>query len=343
MNVVYQIPFLDTLNAARTIYNGYKNAFEDSGHLFLPFTAEDNLEELFEKIQPNIFITSLHKISFRFFDINLLKKYRKRGLKVFINIPFWQNYLRELRINESPGLKTNNYFLSLIKSDSFFDFYFSYAESNDPRFEGFTKETGHKIHTIPLAADKRILFQDFDEKFKADISFLGTYLPGKIKFFKTMVFPLKARYDLKIYGQDWYFYQRLLSWAQKFGQFFNLPYLKSIQKLRLNLEDERKIYSSSVVSINIHEEHQLKFGGDCNERTFKIPLAGGFEITDNVACIRKYFKEGEEIIIAKNLDDWFEKINYYIKNPEKRIPVINAGRKKVLAEHTYHNRVNQIV
>ena len=134
-----------------------------------------------------------------------------------------------------------------------------------------------------------------------------------------------------------------MGWVQRGGQYFNIPYIRSLQKPKLSFNEEGDIYASSTISINIHEDYQRKFGGDCNERTFKIPVSGGFEITDDVACIRKYFIEGKEIIIAKNRNDWFEKIDYYIKNTDKRLPVIEAGRKRVLKEHTYHNRVNQML
>jgi len=184
---------------------------------------------------------------------------------------------------------------------------------------------------------------EFSEKYKSDVSYIGTYLPAKRIFFSKQVFPLRKYYDLKLYGQDWSIKDRFLGFIQKIGQYFNIPYIRSIQKSKLNLDDERKIYSSAKICINIHEDYQKKYGGDCNERTFKIPLCGGFEITDDVSCIRKYFKEGKEIIIAKDEKDWFEKIDYYIKNPEKRLPIIEAGRKMVLAEHTYHNRVKQII
>ena len=91
-----------------------------------------------------------------------------------------------------------------------------------------------------------------------------------------------------------------------------------MRRPKLELEDEGRIYKSSTISVNIHEDYQREFGGDCNERTFKIPLCGGLEITDDVACIRKYFKEGEEIIIAKNKDDWIEKIDYYINTKKTK-------------------------
>ena len=205
--------------------------------------------------------------------------------------------------------------------------------------QGFEEATGYRHHTVPLAADKTLHFPEYSEKFKADISYLGTYLPEKRNFFKEQVFPLKGRYDLRLYGQDWALKDRLAGGCQKIGQYFNLPWLNSLQKPKLNLEDERKIYASSLVSLNVHENYQREFGGDCNERTFKIPACGGFEITDEVACIGKYFKEGEEMIIAKDKNDWFDKIEFYIKNPDKRLRIIKAGRERVLRDHTYHNRV----
>jgi Uncharacterized protein conserved in bacteria len=47
--------------------------------------------------------------------------------------------------------------------------------------------------------------------------------------------------------------------------------------------------------------------------------------------------------LTKNKNDWFEKIDYYMKNPDKRLPIIEAGGRKVLAEHTYHQRVDQLL
>ncbi len=72
-------------------------------------------------------------------------------------------------------------------------------------------------------------------------------------------------------------------------------------------------------------------------------MYGGFEITDDVAVIRKYFKEGEEIVIAEDSKDWYEKIDYYIKNPEKRIKIMEAGKARVLKDHTYINRAKKII
>lgn len=343
MKILYQIPSLYTIYAGRTIYLGYKHAFEDLGHEFLTVTADDNFKVVLEKSNPDILITSMNAFNMKFLDLPTIAKQRKKGMKVFVNTPFWQSPLSKLRINEAPSLSTNKQYLEIIKSGTFGDVYYNVCTPGDDRMDGFAKETGQKHITIPLAADKFLHFPEYTEKFKADISFIGSNLPDKQDFFQSHVFPLKKKYDLKLYGQDWTFTDKTLNLAHKVGQFFNVPVLKSFKKAHLEVDDERRIYTSSQISINVHEEYQRRFGGDCNERTFKIPACAGFEITDDVDCIREYFKDGEEIVIAKNKDDWFEKIDYYLKNPQKRVPIIEKGKIKVLKFHTYHNRVEQIV
>ncbi len=343
LKILYQIPSIETIYAGRTIYNGYKNAFIDLGHDFRPLTSDEDSRKIFDSYLPDIFITSLNNYYFKFLDRDNLCRHRKRGTKVFMWIPFWKTTISRLRINEQWGIEENKHYVDLIKSNVYADVYFNQVEQDDPRMAGFEETIGQKYFTIPLACDKTICFPEYSKKFKADISFIGTYLPQKREVMKERLFPLKSKYDLKLYGQDWILKDFLLSWGQKFGQYYNINLLKKIQKPKLMLEDERRIYSSSTICVNIHEDYQRQLGGDCNERTFKIPACGGFEIVDDIAYVRKYFKEGEEIVIVKNKDDWFQKIDYYIKNPEKRLPIIEAGRKKVLKEHTYHKRAEQII
>ncbi len=343
MRILYHIPSLATIYAGRTIFFGYKNAFEDLGHKFYVLTADDDQEEVFQRIKPHIFMSSLSHYNLKFLNIEQFNLSRKKGMKAFMSTHAWNSAFSRTRINEPQSLKNQINLVKMIKKNELGDVFHNPYEQGDFRMEGFSKTTGFPHTTIRLAADKTMHFPEYDERFRSDVSFIGTYLPEKRKFIEEYVYPLRKRYNLCLYGQDWTYWQRLLGTIQRGGQYFNLPFLRSIQKAKLALEDERKIYNSSLISINIHEAYQKKLGGDCNERTFKIPLCGGFEITDDVACIRDLFVPEKEIIIAKNKQDWFDKIDYYIKNPEKREPIIKAGRRKVMQEHTYHNRVKQII
>jgi spore maturation protein CgeB len=343
MRILYQIPSLNTIYAGRTIYFGYKHAFEDLGHRFKPLTSDDDPEQILNEFEPDILFTSLNFYNLKYLSAKNIEKYRKRGTKIFVNIPFWKSPMSKLRINETPSISEKKDYVRLMKSGNYGDVYFNNCEQGDYRMEGFEKTTGYYPYTVLLAADKTIPSPNFSEKFACDVSFIGTYLPEKRKFINEFVFPLREKYDLKLYGRDWTILDRMLNFAHRAGQYYNIPYLRSFKKYAPTLEEERQIHRSSTIALNIHEDYQKRSPGDLNERTFKIPISGGFEISDNVPSLSKYFKDGEELIIAKNRSDWFEKIDYYIKNPNKRIPIIGAGKKKVMRNHTYHNRVQQLL
>ena len=343
MKILYHHPNPDAINAHRTIFNGFQNAFLDLGHKFEAFTSDDHLESKLDQFAPDVFITSSHFYYQKFLDFKLLRRYRDKGMFLLTKIDFWNSPINKNRINEAKSLKDDKKTTHLISDGLLGDAFFHVVEQGDERMDGFSKTTGYPFHTIPLAADKIVLANHpFEKRFQADISFIGTYLPQKKIFFDERVFPLQKMYDTKIYGQDWTAWDRNLGYLQKVAQFFNVPVIKSIRKPKLKLEDEGSIYNSSLISINVHEDYQRQFGGDCNERTFKIPLCDGFEISDDVACIRKYFKE-DEIVVSKDKDDWYEKIDFYIKNPDKRLAIIEKGKLRVLADHTYHCRANQIL
>ncbi len=342
MRILYHNPIPTTVYAGRTIFYGYKNAIQDLGHDFFSFENNYDLEKVLTDFDPDIFITSMNFMYRRNLDLKVLKKFRNKKLKVFANTPFWRTIFNPLRINEDKGLSDNKELINLVRSDDYADFYFNVCEPEDPRMDGFEKATGRMHITIPLAADVLGLKPKVDARFKADISFIGTNLPDKRSFFSNYVFPLKKEYDLKLHGQDWTLSDRLMGWIQRAGQYSGFSLLSNIRKPSLNSVEEASVYFNTKISINVHEEYQRKYGGDCNERTFRIPVSGGFEITDRVACITKYFKEGEEMILA-DTTDWFDKIRYYMERPEERQKIIQAGRSRVLKEHTYHHRVTKFI
>lgn len=337
------MPYPHTIYAVRFIYNGFKNAFEDKGHKFIPYTPDDDLEVFLEEYNPDLFITASHFFYRKMLDYDVLKRYREKGMVLLTKIDFWDSPLNKNRINEAPSMKNDKVAKKLIKEGLLGDFYFSTASANDERMEGFSEFAKRDFITIPLAADSIVLQPSFEDKFASDIAFIGTNLPQKREFFKEWLFPLKKEYDLHLYGQDWTMFDRYLGLVTKAGQYFNIPVVKKLQKPKLALGDEAKIYASSKILVNIHEDYQRAYGGDCNERTFKIPFCGGFEITDDVRVIHDYFKEDKEIVIAKDKDDWFDKIRYYYDNPKEAKKIALAGQKRVKKDHTYHNRVDQMI
>ena len=114
------------------------------------------------------------------------------------------------------------------------------------------------------------------------------------------------------------------------------------------------VYRGAKVCPNIHGKFQMGEvstlnssladvpGYACNERLFHITGAGGFQVVDNNEQVKEFFTE-EEIVIAKDKNDFQKKINYYLNNPDERQPFIEKGRDRVMREHTYQHRVKQLL
>jgi len=342
MKVLYHSPTLHSIYAQRTILQGYRNAFLDMGHEFEILTADDNSSQVFERYRPDLFITSSFSWYRKYLNFHDLRQFRREGVFTLVKVDFWNSPMSSFRINEAPSLKDDKDFLDLTQNDLYGDAYFHVVEQDDERMDGFSRAIGNPYYSIPLAADRISLVPSVDERFASDLAYIGTNLPDKRTFFKENVFPLADKWKLKIYGQDWTKTDYLLGWVQRAGQYLNIPVLRSLRKPKLEFSDEAKIYRSAGISINVHEAYQRKYGGDCNERTFKIPFCGGFQVVDNVSCIRKYFPEPGELVIANSDREWCDMVSFYLHNPEARKEIIDAGQQRVLQEHTYHHRVQKI-
>lgn len=338
MKILYQIPSLESVYAARFIYEWYKDAFLDEWHEILPLTSNDDLEKMLIEFEPNIYMYHINFYTIKFIDFKVLKKYRDQWLIVFCQIAPW------IKQNEQFGwcLSTEINTIDLIQKWFAWDIFHHWMEQEEAVMVWFTENTWYPRHTILLAANTRLYYEDYSDKYKADISYVWSYLGDKKVFMNEHLLPLREKYVTRFYGSDRTLSDKVLGYVQKIWQYFNINPLKKVRSIKLWFEDERKVYSSSLISLNIHEEHQRRDWSDINERTFKILASGWFEITDNVRVLRKYFTP-DELVIAENTQDWFEKIDYYIHNPEKRLAIIEAWRKKVLENHTYHHRVRQII
>lgn len=114
--------------------------------------------------------------------------------------------------------------------------------------------------------------------------------------------------------------------------------------MTITQDDERKLYSSVKVCINLHESYKDKTTrGFTNDREFKVPASGGFQISDYIPHLKMFFEPDKEIVLAKTPEEWFSKIEYYIKNEKERRKIQEAGTARVFAEHTYRHRVRRIM
>jgi len=77
-------------------------------------------------------------------------------------------------------------------------------------------------------------------------------------------------------------------------------------------------------------------------RTFEVPGSGGFLLTDRVPHLEDYFELDKEVGVFESTDELVEQVGWWLAHPQEREAVAEAGYRRVLAEHTYDHRFQEI-
>jgi spore maturation protein CgeB len=267
-------------------------------------------------------------------DLPIIEKARQAGTRFFL----WIHWPPDL------GLEVWN---SLLCKTNPADVYF--GEREPEGMYDFESVTGKKYVTIPNAANKKLHFPTVPmKKYEYDLVFLGTNLPLKQKLFSTILEPLRKKYRVGLFGPGWTTKDSVLRAIQKFAR--NAGMIKfanwiNDRRITVPLDEENALYSSAKICLNFHERepdgsqpHYI-----LNQRTFKIPACGGFELCDKVPALRNYFTEDEMVMVDIEPSKWLETIEYYLTHEEERKAIQKKATGRALRDHMYHNRVEQVI
>ena len=101
-----------------------------------------------------------------------------------------------------------------------------------------------------------------------------------------------------------------------------------------------RVYPFSDVNFNCTSQ-QMK--GAVNQRVFDVPAAGAFVLTDWREQMDALLEPGKEVIAYHTPEEAAELAAYYLAHPAERKQIAQAGRRRVLAEHTWEKRLSSIV
>ena len=158
-----------------------------------------------------------------------------------------------------------------------------------------------------------------------DITNAGNIYPSRAALLSQLI----KDYKIKIWGN------LPAIWLQ-------MPELNSIV-MRRNVFNEEKAKAFGAAKVVLNNLHPAEING-LNKRTFEISACGGLQITNYKECTKEHFEIGKEIICYKDFNDLKEKLDYFIddRNEPERQQIISAGRQRVLKEHTYKHRLQQM-
>lgn len=301
------------------------------------FYVNDREIKIFPILKNNVYLWRLirklpllKRINNKLFNRDLINLCRqKKPNLLFVNkgMIISRETLKEMKMM---GIKTANWFqentYQRVYYNWFLDNYknYDYIFTNDTRlFEDFFNKSATKFYNIPTAVDPDYYkFKSLSKgeiiKYSCDVCFVGAFddkrerILGKIKKIKGI--------NLKIFGWK--------GWKKSV--------LASLYYGPLDVEQMAKLYSCSKICLNMHVE---PISNCVNLKTFEIPAAGGFQISDYRKDIDGLFEKGKEIEIFKNEDELRNKIKFYLNNKDLRKSIALAGQRKVLQEHTLEKRV----
>lgn len=177
----------------------------------------------------------------------------------------------------------------------------------------------------PISVDQ----QDVN-KYNSNLAFAGASYGIKAEgAYRAGLLAQISDFGLKIWGDN--------GWKKYIANYY--PQLKySYAGARLCFDELNKLYQITKININLPNPQCIT---TFQERVFEISGAKGFQIVDYRKDIDKFFAE-DEIVIFKNINDLREKIDYFLKYPEKREKYIENSYNKVIEKHTYEVRLKEM-
>jgi spore maturation protein CgeB len=151
--------------------------------------------------------------------------------------------------------------------------------------------------------------------------------------------------DVRVWGHGWEYFRK------RRPSFFGTRRFKDDDSPKIParliggiLSDEELVRTFSQTKINLGfagcwtNENAAERITQIRLRDFEVPMSGGFYLTEHQDELEEFFEIDSEIACYRNKDELLEKIRFYLKRPDLRERIRNAGRRRCLSDHTWEKR-----
>ena len=104
-------------------------------------------------------------------------------------------------------------------------------------------------------------------------------------------------------------------------------------------DDLAPFYRDTLINLN---STSLQMKSAVNQRVFDCPAAGGFLITDAQQDLEEHFDPATELVTYSSLDELEDRVAYYLRNPQSRIPIVRQAQRRIAAHHTHAHRLQSL-
>ena len=210
-----------------------------------------------------------------------------------------------------------------------YDMIFTYG-GGDPVVDAYTALGARACHPIYNALDESTHHPvDPDGRFAADCGFLGNRLPDReARVEEFFLHPAALLPDKQfVLGGS--------GWGDK-PMPANVKYVGHVYT-----RDHNAFNCTARTVLNINRSSMARYGFSPATRVFEAAGAGACMITDAWEGIELFLEPDEEVLVAQNGDDVARLLQGL--TPERARRIGRAARARVLAEHTYRHRAEQVV
>lgn len=200
---------------------------------------------------------------------------------------------------------------------------------------GFAKEyekLGIPSSYLPLACNpKRHHNRSTAKTYQYDISFVGNHHPRthldsyRLQCLKILLMPLVKRHHVAIWGKGWHNKPPI-------------PIPQGLVKGPVSYKEVPKIYASSKITLGIQNSPNL-----LTRRTFECLGSGGLLLTRDTPAVRRHFTAGEQLAVSRNADETLLQVERYLQDAQARQSIADHGQKEVYKNHTYVQRIKEMV
>jgi len=196
-----------------------------------------------------------------------------------------------------------------------------HEEEANTRWFGNWAKNGFNFLYLPHSANIIRLFPSaFD--IQRDLIFIGNAAHKPIAV-RDWLLPLIKKRNLRtlIFGSQW----------EHFGV--------NARHIAPHYDNFNQLYPTTAICLNIHSEPQKEMNVLFNDRSFMLPLCGGFFISDTELS-KAYF--GDVIPVAKTAKEYKEMHLHYLKYPSERREIVIKTAQCVASQHTYFHRMEMV-
>lgn len=191
-------------------------------------------------------------------------------------------------------------------------------------FQDEWRAHGLPAKLLPAAGDSAIRPQAFNERFAADVTFIGTgYDPERAEF----LLEIAKHHEVRVWGLGWERWARELNWGGRPVEGHEFGAVCSSSRITLGVNPARAAGASTYTS----------------DRTWMVLLAGAFLLTPGTPGMKKMLRGGEHCAWYDDIDSCLSQISYYLKDEAERKRIQTEGEQFARRFHTYDQRIANLL